>query len=291
MKQKFPRNLQNEELIQLHKQVQESIWDEGVIQTYMQRSDIQSIAYDLKKGHTLILTSHLPVYQNNAVAEELDRILMWLEPDRPFQVFLWLRDDPRSVKANEWPSRRSINGGWTIPGSSAICVYREEEWERVVLHEMIHALEWDWKMPTQPDACWSVHSGIYTPALFEAWTELLAEWFWCAWKSVSWPTQRKWQEFQALQILARHYRTNSLWKENTSVFSYYILKTTLAPHMPFLWIHYNGDTEDERKKFLCKIVPSELHRLEKLAEKVIPTEISLCMTIKKDNNLLLKGQK
>ncbi len=266
-------------MIQLQKQVNEAVWDEGVIQTYMKQSDIQTVAFDLGNGHTLLLTSHASSSKNKSVASELAKLFVWLDPGRPFQVFLWLRNDPRTVAAHEWPSRRSINGGWTIPGSSAICVYREEEWERVVLHEMIHALEWDWNMPSHPDPCWSANPGIYTPALFEAWTELLAEWFWCTWKGVPWSKQRKWQEFQALQILARHDRLERSWKEDTSVFAYYVLKTALAPHMPFLWLHYNGDTDKERQAFLCRIVQPELQHLEKMAELVQPVPISLRMTI------------
>lgn len=239
----------------------------------------QAQAFDLRGGHTLILTTHWLPAKNAAVARELEGILEWLDPGRPFQVFLWLRDDPRILGANEWPSRRSVNGGWTIPGSSAICVYREEEWERVVLHEMIHAMEWDWTMPDAPDTCWSANPGQYTPALFEAWTELLAEWFWCGWTGVPWSQQQAWQEQQALQILARHDRMHTAWKENTSVFAYYILKTALASHMPFLWIHQNGDTPSERKAFLCRIVAPELQRLEVAAESVKPVPISLRMTI------------
>lgn len=236
-------------------------------------------AYDLAGGHTVILASHYPLKKNQEIAQETEAIFEWLGVDRPFQIFLWLREDPRQIKANEWPSRRSINGGWTIPGSSAICVYREEEWERVVLHEMIHALEWDWKMPSAPAPCWGAEVGAYVPALFEAWTELLAEWFWCAWFHVSWQTQRRWQKYQATQILARHDDSkDGKWRENTSVFAYYILKTVLASHMPFLWLHQNGDTEMEREKFLCSIIPSGLKALEIEAESVSPEAMSLKMS-------------
>lgn len=262
----------------MEKQAKGAVWDEGVIQSYI-NTDVCKVVFTLHNNHTLFLISHHSDEKNAKVAQELNKLLCWLDPKRPFYIFLWLREDPRHISEQEWPSRRSINGGWTIPGSSSICVYREEEWDRVVLHEMIHALEWDWKMPETPDTCWSANPGSYTPALFEAWTELLAEWFWCAWHSVSWSQQRKWQEFQALQILARHDLRKRPWDENTSIFAYYILKTALAPHMPFLWMHNNGDTSSERKEFLCRIVQPELKRLEALAEKTQPVSLSLRMTL------------
>lgn len=242
----------------------------------------RTVAFDLAGAHTLLLASHHSDQHNQEVAKKLEGIFQWLDPVRPFQIFLWLREDPRQVNTGEWPSRRSVNGGWTIPGSSAICVYREEEWDRVVLHEMIHALQWDWKMPEVPDTCWSANPGSYTPALFEAWTELLAEWFWCAWNGVAWTQQRKWQEEQALQILARHDRKQTDWSENTSVFAYYILKTALAPYMPLLWIHQNGDTPIERNAFLCRIVGPELARLEEKAIQVRIKPLSLRMTVSMD---------
>jgi hypothetical protein len=274
-----PRPLSKPEQAEQMRHIQSSDWDEGVISEYMKLPTTQLCAYDLANGHTLILASHFPKHKNSQVATTLEALMEWLGVKRPFQIFLWLREDPRIIAANEWPSRRSVNGGWTIPGSSAICVYREEEWERVVLHEMIHALEWDWKMPTKPAACWGTERGSYMPALFEAWTELLAEWFWCAWFSVPWNKQQKWQTTQALQILARHDdKKDNYWRENTSVFAYYILKTVLSKHMPFLWLHQNGDTDSEREEFLCSIVQPGLAELEEMAESVTPESISLRMT-------------
>lgn len=274
-----PRPLNPRECDEQYKHIQSSSWDEGVIAAYMKESTTQHFAYDLAEGHTLILASHYPSEKNLTVAQETEALLEWLGTGRPFRIFLWLRDDPRKITANEWPSRRSVNGGWTVPGSSAICVYRDEEWERVVLHEMIHALEWDWKMPETPSTCWGADTGIYMPALFEAWTELLAEWFWCAWYHIPWKKQQIWQQYQATQILARHDDTkDGKWRENTSVFAYYILKTVLANHMPFLWLHQNGDTEAEREEFLCRIIRPGLAELETAAERVVPEGLSLRMT-------------
>jgi hypothetical protein len=152
-------------------------------------------------------------------------------------------------------------------------VYRSEEWDRVVLHEMIHALEWDWQMPTKPFPCWGLESeSDLFPALFEAWTELLAEWLWCVWHNVSWETQRAWQDKQAVQVLVRQ---KGPWKENTSVFAYYVLKSTLAPNFAFLWIHGNGDN------VLCDLVQPELTRLRSLAKAktTTPETISLRMSL------------
>ncbi len=272
--------MQRNEDQELQKRVQETNWDEGVIREFMKLPTTNAYAYDLSGGHTLLLVAERPV---DRVAVETEALLEWLGPQRPFCVVLWWRDDPRRISATEWPSRRTVNGGWTSSGSSTVCVYRSEEWDRVVLHEMIHALEWDWRMPEKPAACWGASEGQYSHALFEAWTELLAEWLWCGWharssdkKGVSWESQRTWQDFQATQILARN-RTKK-WSENTSVFAYYVLKAALAPHMPFLWLHQNGDSAEERERLLCRLVRPSLASLRSKSESVHPKAISLRMT-------------
>lgn len=281
------RPLQNAEQQSLKKHLRETTWDEGVIHEFMDRPHTKQVAYDLAGGLGTLLLFASPQdisEKGAAVASRVAALLEWLAPSRPFRVFLWFRHDPRKIGADEWPSRRSVNGGWTTVGSSEICIYRAEEWERVLLHEMIHALEWDWKMPETPQPCWTTDAGKYYPALFEAWTELLAEWFWCGWMSVEfsqsdlWIHQRAWQKYQALQILARQ-RTKRIWEENTSVFAYYILKTILSEFMPFLWLHQNGDTAQEREKLLCKIIGPGLDMLETQARNIQPVRMDLRMTI------------
>ena len=209
-----------------------------------------------------------------SVAAETDALLTWLGTPRGFTVYLYWRDDPRRLEAMEWPSRRNVNGGWTVPGSRDITVYRSEEWDRVLIHETIHALEWDWDMPETPMPCWKFRQDDkLQPALFEAWTELYAEWLWCGWHNMPWSTQRAWQDAQAVQILARAKK----WSEDTNVFAYYVLKAALAQHMPFLWIHGKVVAADWNY-ILCDLIEADLARLYRAAATTTPTNISLRMT-------------
>lgn len=212
------------------------------------------------------------------VAQQLQQLLIWLGTPRPFTVFLWWRDDPRRITATEWPSRRTVNGGWTSAGASAICVYRSEEWDRVVLHEMIHALEWDWHhMPAKALSCWGLPAkSQLTPALFEAWTELLAEWLWCHWYGVPWSKQRAWQDYQAVQILAR--AGSAPWRENTSVWAYYVLKAALAPSIS-KYLRGPQWTMKERETVLCERVEPVLASLRARAAQTRPEALSLSMTL------------
>ena len=215
------------------------------------------------------------------IAGECNAILQWLGVPPGFRVYLWWIDWPRRIQKEEWPSRVSVNGGWAMKGNPEVFVYRIEEWQRVLIHETIHALEWDWQMPTKPLACWGLgeHAEV-SPHLFEAWTELYAEWLFCGWFNIAWAKQRAWQDEQALQILARH-RNNADWKENTNIFAYYVLKACLAPHIAFVWSFGNGQNEEERSNVLCSLVQPRLKMLREHAKSVKPREICMCMTVPK----------
>ena len=246
----------------------------------MDESTTQSCAVELPDGGKLILFTQEPD-TIPTVAAEVNELLAWLGTPEGFTVHLWWRDDPRTLGADEWPTKRSVNGGWTMPGSNVIYVYRKEEYDRVLIHETIHAMGWDWKMPTTPLPCWGLEGGQTMPHLFEAWTELYAEWLWCGWHSVPWETQRRWQDYQATQILARLGRSGApqTWQENTNVFAYYVLKAALAPHVEFLWVFGNGKTPQEKQYVMCGLVTPELDRLRALAKHTVPQDMSLRMSV------------
>jgi hypothetical protein len=274
-----PRPLKSREHELSQKAAKEATWDEGAITTFVGNPAIQGTAWDID-NHTLVLyaTQQDAATHGPGIAASCGKLWNWLGVTRPFTLVLWWRDDPREIAAEEWPSRATVNGGWTSQNSSVIYVYRSEEWDRVFLHEMIHALGWDWKMPEKPLPCWGLPTGSkVVPALFEAWTELYAEWLWCTWHATeygAWEAQRAWQDEQAKQILARA-GANPTWSENTSVFAYYVLKAALAPHIAELLLFGNGRTAEEREAVLCRIAVPGLHTLS--SQRVVPQPMTLRM--------------
>ena len=274
-----PRPLRSEEQQNVKRDVDTATWDEGLIKRFLADPATQQYAIDLVGSAGKLLFFTQDPKEVNEIATKTDRILTWLGTPPGFTFIFFAIDAPREISAEEWPSRVSVNGGFATPGSHQIVVYRREEWERVLIHETIHAEGWDWEMPSKPLPCWGLdEDDVIAPHLFEAWTELYAEWLWCGWFDVPWATQREWQEAQALQILARHDLKKS-WKENTNVFAYYVLKTALAPHLPFLWVARNGITPEERQHILCELTGPELARLGAAAEHVKPAPMTLRMTV------------
>jgi hypothetical protein len=244
-------------------------------------SSPHTLTYDIRlpKSSGRLILFATASHNIESVARHIDRLLTWLGVPANFIVHLWLQDWPRRISADEWPDRLSVNGGFAVPGIPEIFVYREEEYDRVVIHEIIHAMKWDWKMPETPLPCWGIRGRIM-PHLFEAWTELYAEWLWCGWHNVSWDIQMRWQQLQATQILARFQTSGRNWNENTNIFAYYILKAALAPHIAFLWTFGNGVVESERLYVLCNLVKSNMEILQNVASHTIPTELSMRMTIR-----------
>lgn len=260
-------------------------WDEGVILAFQNEPATRKHAVDLPGGGILLFfTQDESVLER--IAAEVDALLSWLGTPPRFTVHLWWRDDPRRIDATQWPTKREVNGGWAIPGIPKIYVYRAEEYDRVLIHETIHAMEWDWKMPETPLPCWGLaQDAVVAPALFEAWTELYAEWLWCGWHDVAWEDQRAYQDEQAIQLFARQRGRQqggvTQWREDTNLFAYYVLKAALAPHVAFLWVFGNGSTPDERDRVLCGLVEPELRRLREAATHTEPRALSMRMTLAK----------
>jgi hypothetical protein len=229
---------------------------------------------DTHGGHTLVWVAQDHT-QLAAVAARVDALFGWLGAPGACTLHLWWRDDPRHIEADEWPTRRTVNGGWAIPGDTTIVVYRQEEWERVMIHECIHAFEWDWTLPHTPLPCWGfTDKDRLMPYLAEAWTELYAEWLVCAWWGTSWTLQRDWQDAQAIQVLARAARRPH-WDEETNIFAYYVLKAALAPHIEFLLTCSGGRAEWDY--VLCSLVTPTLVRFRAMAATTAPVACSMRM--------------
>lgn len=265
-----PRRLHPSEA-DVAKEASHNDWDGGAVKTAL--STLYAHAYD-GNGYTILIWGDAP----KTVPEQAIQMLTWLGAPKGFQVYLFWRDDPRDAEADEPLSPENVNGGFAVPGISKVYVYRSEEWDRVMLHECIHALGWDWaNFPIQP--CWNLPSSSkLMPTLFEAWTELFAEWLWCLWyappedtKGDTWKQQRSWQDQQAIHVLARY---KGVWNETTNVFAYYVLKAALAPHMDLLLLLGNEVNQLE----ICELAGKGIQQLRDRAKHVKPSALTLRMT-------------
>lgn len=180
------------------------------------------------------------------------RILRFLGAPKGFVVNWWRIDKPRILEPGQFPTRAEVNGGWAYHGRNEVWIFRLEEWDRVLIHECVHALNWDIIPSVSVKNCMEASiGGNLVDALFEAATEFIAEWLWCIIHSeysdingTAWTKQKVWQLNQTCQILARREKK---WEEDTSVFAYYVLKTALAQDdEEFLIGWYSGKEDPDR---------------------------------------------
>jgi len=236
------------------KEIQKTIWDNGIIAEFMSRPDTLLTFIESRKYKLYVWVEITVDYK--IILEEAGfcfRILAFLGAPDGFVVNWWRIDKPRILKPNEFPTRAEINGGWAYRGQPAVWIYRLEEWDRVLIHECVHALNWDVNPTAEVKTCLeNITGGTFSDALFEAATEFNAEWFWCLIHApesdktgVTWERQKRWQLNQAYKIIARN--AGKKWEEDTSVFAYYVLKAALAANdFEFLLNWYSSVENPER---------------------------------------------
>jgi len=185
---------------------------------------------DAVTGHVIHCVSDRPFA---ALTRDLTlalKLMGWMS-QRQVTWYWWDQPWDRLLPGLEEPRKEHLNGGWAVPGVLEVHVYRRQEAHKVMLHEMIHALNLD--VPTEsiqaPLASLEADLGRRLwPHLGEAFTELYAEWLWCIVLDRPWADQVACSEGQAAAIWAR-IRTSKK-DEDTNVFAYYILKWVLMGH-------------------------------------------------------------
>jgi len=138
-----------------------------------------------------------------------------------------------------------VNTGYTQFGQNKhIVIYRHEEFQKVLIHELIHFMEID-SAVMNPVSCQNLDRiitekyRIITPRLgsMEAVCDLIAIWIYSAWHSRS---EKDWADKMSLQISfcieqakkVMRYQKYSLsgstpLKEDTHVFAYYVMKAAM----------------------------------------------------------------
>lgn len=189
-------------------------------------------------------------------------VLPFLDPDHVFSRGRKRR--PRSMKIVLWftpitkrwnPTHSEtlgpcqVNSGQTTfeqRGERFISIWRHEEWSKIWIHELLHALNWDSFVYTallrRRDSEWS--KTLARGKWHEMWTELWADWFHVlysarVWSEVHilWAKEMSHIQQQALCLYERLNVKQDLIVQHSAVWSYFILKYAV------LW--YGLDHGDE----------------------------------------------
>lgn len=194
---------------------------------------------DARTGHTIHCVSDRAWTALTADLHLGLRLMSWMSM-RPIVWYWWDQAWLRELPADTVPTRAHINGGWATPGILEVHVYRREEAHKVLLHEMIHALDLD----VSREAAAAVREQLNADVgrelwihLGEAYTELFAEWLWAIAQSRS---VREARTLWSAQVACATRQAAAVWvrvrdvrePEDTNVFAYYVLKWVLMQHLP-----------------------------------------------------------
>ena len=188
---------------------------------------------DPHTGHTIHVVSDRAFHDKTLTRDLLLglRLLAFMSANTPVTWYWWDQPWDRILPPNTLPRQEHLNGGFAVPGIPEVHVYRREEAHKVMIHEVIHALNLDVTGPVLDSTRSQLESVLgFTlwQHLGEAYTELMAEFLYSATVGGSWTAwirQQECSETQAAEVWARN--RNRTDAENTSVFSYYILKWVL----------------------------------------------------------------
>ncbi len=205
---------------------------------------------DIRNGHTIHVVSDRTVSVLHNEVAFLLRLMAWMT-SRPITTYWWDQDWVRIIPPQEDPQREHVNGGWAIPGVPEVHVYRREEAQKVLLHELIHATEMDVPVESTRPVLYQLEKefGIRLwPHLGEAFTELYAVFLWSIVRAKSeketivlWDNQKECSRQQAGIVWKRIH--DSVKDEDTNVFAYYILKWVLMKHDDFVIVHPNASVQ------------------------------------------------
>ena len=219
---------------QLQGRVADSYFDGGRTATRLAAQTGTTVTWravrDAHTGHTIHCVSDRDWTALTADLQLGLRLMAWMS-SRPVVWYWWDQSWTRELPANTIPTREHINGGWATPGVLEVHVYRREEAHKVLLHEMIHALDLDVSRTAAAAVRIQLNATLGRELwihLGEAYTELFAEWLWSICQG-SWQAQIACATRQAAEVWAR-IRTHT-GHEDTNVFAYYVLKWVLMQHL------------------------------------------------------------
>lgn len=193
---------------------------------------------DAVTGHSIHCVSDRPFAALTKDLERGLRLLGWMTTKTSVVWYWWDHDWTRILPTGVQPGPTHINGGWAVPGTPEVHVYRREEAHKVLIHETIHAIGLDVPQTVMDPIRVRFEGALghaLWPHLGEAFTEFYAEWLWSIAAATGLGDAKKRWDYQlacsAKQAAIIWGRTRGqIVAEKTNVFAYYILKWVLMGH-------------------------------------------------------------
>jgi hypothetical protein len=188
----------------------------------------------------------------------LVKLLYNIKPSENINYYILLNPLKRKLpnKKSDIISAKNINGGFTYINSNNIYIIRKEDYEKVIIHELLHhnniIHHEDWKeknIKILKKLCNIANDQVFIPneAIIETFAIILI----------------------VKKIIDK--QDNKLWRENTHCYCYIVLRAVFYIYFKDFIKTYVGKNDDYITIFICKYFPKIMSRIKKVSN------------IKKDN--------
>ena len=178
-------------------------------------------------------------------------------------------DKPKEfITNNKVITPLEVNSAYTIPcrykqDVLEIVIFRNEEWEKVLFHELMHLYSYDIESNDKRinSRLTRIFNVEHNFQLAEAYSEFWARVLWCLWKSngnlrefsLEINKQQQWSIYQGIVVLTNTGLIDTVlgektdivknYKEKTSAFSYYVITGFMMSNWKniLLWCYENND--------------------------------------------------
>lgn len=199
-----------------------------------------------------------------------------IKPNENMNYYILLNPLKRKLpsKKNEIMMAKNINGGFTFINSNNIYIIRKEDYEKVIIHELLHHnnnIHFDnWKdsnIKILKKICKIAEDEIFIPneAIIETFAIILNVIFTSIERNL--PFRKLLKEDKAHNIIIAKkiigFQDNKLWKENTHSYCYIVLRAVLYVYFKNFIIDYDNTDDDKITQFICKYFPKIIKKIKR----------------------------
>jgi hypothetical protein len=214
----------------------------------------------------------------------LVKLLYNIKPSENINYYILLNPLKRKLpnKKSDIISAKNINGGFTYINSNNIYIIRKEDYEKVIIHELLHhnniIHHEDWKeknIKILKKLCNIANDQVFIPneAIIETFAIILNVIFTSIENNLSFKKLLKEDKKHNIIIVKKiiDKQDNKLWREKTHCYCYIVLRAVFYIYFKDFIKNYVGKNDDYITIFICKYFPKIMSRIKKVSN------------IKKDN--------
>jgi hypothetical protein len=200
-----------------------------------------------------------------------------IKPEQYINFYIILNPLKRKLpnKKTEIINAKNINGGFTYINTNNIYIVRKEDYEKVIIHELLHHNNFihyeDWNIrniKTLKNICRIEKTQIFIPneAIVETFAIILNVIFASIENNISFKKilnkDRKHNLIIAKKIIDK--QGNNVWKEKTHSYCYIVIRAVFYLFFKEFVKIYKGTNDDDITNFIIEYLPKIMSKIKKL---------------------------